>query len=174
MSVRLHSRRETNVLLEVVSQLESLAFGPGTAEPLPASAGDALSPPSPRDGGREDQALPPPAEGACYSPPPAIPSRPPAAVPSSDSDSDTDSGSSSTTSSSFSLSSVSDEDDNSNLKDNRSYCIKIKDELPIDDLPPVEDLTIILPDDIELKLFGTVSSIPEQLVIIESLLFLFV
>ncbi|NXK89936.1 NAF1 protein, partial [Formicarius rufipectus] len=36
-------------------------------------------------------------------------------------------------------------------------------------LPPVEDLSVILPDDVELKLFGTVSSIIEQLVIIESL-----
>lgn len=31
------------------------------------------------------------------------------------------------------------------------------------ELPPVEDLSIILPDDVELKLFGTVSSIIEQL-----------
>ncbi|XP_061229242.1 H/ACA ribonucleoprotein complex non-core subunit NAF1 [Neopsephotus bourkii] len=154
--------------LEVVSQLESLAFEPSTAEPRPDSAGDAPSPPSPREGGGEDQAPPPPVEGACCSLPPASPSGPPAAVPSSDSDSDTNSDSSSTTSS-FSLSSVSDEDDHPNEKDTRSCCIKTKDELPIDDLPPVEDLTITLPDDVELKLFGTVSSIIEQLVIIESL-----
>lgn len=31
------------------------------------------------------------------------------------------------------------------------------------ELPPVEDLSLILPDNIELKLFGTVSSIIEQL-----------
>ncbi|NXX47017.1 NAF1 protein, partial [Tricholaema leucomelas] len=37
------------------------------------------------------------------------------------------------------------------------------------ELPPVEDLSIILPDNVELKPFGTVSSIIEQLVIIESL-----
>ncbi|NXD92182.1 NAF1 protein, partial [Chaetorhynchus papuensis] len=81
--------------------------------------------------------------------------------------SDTDSDSSSTTSS---LSSpVSDEDDHPNEKDNRSYCVRTKDELPIDELPPVEDLSVILPDNVELKLFGTVSSIIEQLVIIESL-----
>ncbi|KFQ38919.1 H/ACA ribonucleoprotein complex non-core subunit NAF1, partial [Mesitornis unicolor] len=84
--------------------------------------------------------------------------------------SDADSDSSSTTSSSScSPSTVSDEDDHPNEKDNRSYCVKTKDELLIDELPPVEDLTIILPDDVELKLFGTVSSIIEQLVIIESL-----
>ncbi|NXX20036.1 NAF1 protein, partial [Podargus strigoides] len=84
--------------------------------------------------------------------------------------SDTDSDSSSTTSSSSSSpSAVSDEDDHPNEKDNRSYCVKTKDELPIHELPVVEDLSIILPDDVELKLFGTVSSIIEQLVIIESL-----
>ncbi|NWH92307.1 NAF1 protein, partial [Aegithalos caudatus] len=64
---------------------------------------------------------------------------------------------------------VSDEDDYPSEKDNRSYCIRTKDEVPIDKLPPVEDLSIILPDNVELKLFGTVSSIIEQLVIIESL-----
>ncbi|NXG46405.1 NAF1 protein, partial [Psilopogon haemacephalus] len=84
--------------------------------------------------------------------------------------SDTDSDTSSTTSlSSSSSSAVSDEDDYPNGKNNRSYCVKTKDELPIDELPPVEDLSIILPDNVELKPFGTVSSIIEQLVIIESL-----
>ncbi|NXH28925.1 NAF1 protein, partial [Myiagra hebetior] len=82
--------------------------------------------------------------------------------------SDTDSDSSSSTLSSLS-SALSDEDGHPNEKDNRSYCIRTKDELPIEELPPVEDLTIILPDTVELKLFGTVSSIIEQLVIIESL-----
>ncbi|NXU39526.1 NAF1 protein, partial [Drymodes brunneopygia] len=82
--------------------------------------------------------------------------------------SDTDSDSSSTTSSSLS-SPASDEDDHQNEKDNKSYSIRTKDELPIEELPPVEDLSIILPDNVELKLFGTVSSIIEQLVIIESL-----
>ncbi|KFV82485.1 H/ACA ribonucleoprotein complex non-core subunit NAF1, partial [Struthio camelus australis] len=37
------------------------------------------------------------------------------------------------------------------------------------ELPPVEDLSVILPNEVELKLFGTVSSIIGQLVIIESL-----
>ncbi|NXO25485.1 NAF1 protein, partial [Cisticola juncidis] len=36
-------------------------------------------------------------------------------------------------------------------------------------LPPVEDLSIVIPDNVELTHFGTVSSIIEQLVIIESL-----
>ncbi|NXC93117.1 NAF1 protein, partial [Certhia familiaris] len=39
----------------------------------------------------------------------------------------------------------------------------------LQELPPVENLSGILPDNVELKLFGTVSSIIEQLVIIESL-----
>ncbi|NXG03402.1 NAF1 protein, partial [Sakesphorus luctuosus] len=82
--------------------------------------------------------------------------------------SDTESDNSSTTSSSSVLL-ISDEDDHPNQKGNPSCFIRTKDELPIDELPPVEDLSIILPDDVELKLFGTVSSIIEQLVIIESL-----
>ncbi|XP_075005503.1 H/ACA ribonucleoprotein complex non-core subunit NAF1 [Calonectris borealis] len=173
--------------MAVVARMESLAFEPGAAGPAPAEgrvAGTGGAPgeeqaastegapntPSSREGGREDQAPPPPAEGARCSPPPASPSGPPAAAPSSDSGSDTDSDTSSTTSSSScSPSTVSDEDDHRNEKDNRSYCVKTKDELPVDELPPVEDLSIILPDDVELKLFGTVSSIIEQLVIIESL-----
>ncbi|NXR84347.1 NAF1 protein, partial [Pycnonotus jocosus] len=110
----------------------------------------------------------PPAAVPRRSPPPAWPSSTAAAVSSSDSDSDTDSDSSSSTLFSSS-SAVSDEDDCPNEKDNRSYCIRTKDEVPIDKLPPVEDLSIILPDNVELKLFGTVSSIIEQLVIIESL-----
>ncbi|KAM6076638.1 H/ACA ribonucleoprotein complex non-core subunit NAF1 isoform 2-T2 [Chlamydotis macqueenii] len=170
--------------LAVVAPMASLAFETGTAGLAPGQeqavgTEGARDPPSPwdplspREGGGQDQAPPPPAEGARSSPPPAGPVGPPAAAPvppSSDSDSDTDSDSSSTTSSSScSPSTVSDEDDHPNDKDNRSYCVKTKDELPIDELPPVEDLSIILPDDVELKLFGTVSSIIEQLVIIESL-----
>ncbi|NXM41173.1 NAF1 protein, partial [Gymnorhina tibicen] len=122
----------------------------------------------PADGGGEAQAPLHPAAAPRRSPPPAWPVAPAAAMPSSDSDSDTDSDSSSTTLSS-SCSALSGEDDHPNEKDNRSYCVRTKDELPIDELPPVEDLSIILPDNIELKLFGTVSSIIEQLVIIESL-----
>ncbi|NXC32236.1 NAF1 protein, partial [Campylorhamphus procurvoides] len=79
--------------------------------------------------------------------------------------SDTDSSSAT---SSASSSPTSDDDDYPDEKSNRPYCIKTKDELHIDELPPVEDLSIILPDNVELKLFGTVSSIIDQLVIIES------
>ncbi|XP_048160284.1 H/ACA ribonucleoprotein complex non-core subunit NAF1 [Corvus hawaiiensis] len=148
---------------EVVEQLENLAVGPGGQR-----APDKEKAPGPAEGGGEAQAPLPPAAGLRRSPPPAWPVAAAVAVPSSDSDSDTDSDSSSTTPSSSS-SAVSDEDDHPNEKDNRSYCVRTKDELPIDELPPVEDLSIILPDNVELKLFGTVSSIIEQLVIIESL-----
>ncbi|XP_067993276.1 H/ACA ribonucleoprotein complex non-core subunit NAF1 [Melanerpes formicivorus] len=128
-----------------------------------------LNPPSPRQGSGKDQATAPSAEGANCSSLPSGHAGPRAAA-SSDSDSDTDSDTSSTTSfSSSSSSTISDEDDCPNGKDNRSYCVKTKDELPVDELPPVEDLSIILPDNVELKPFGTVSSIIEQLVIIESL-----
>uniref|UniRef100_A0A8B9P7X9 H/ACA ribonucleoprotein complex subunit n=1 Tax=Apteryx owenii TaxID=8824 RepID=A0A8B9P7X9_APTOW len=85
------------------------------------------------------------------------------------SDTDSDSSSTVSSSSSHSPSTVSDDDDRPNEKDNRSYSVKTRDELPLDELPPVEDLSIILPDEVELKLFGTVSSIIGQLVIIESL-----
>uniref|UniRef100_A0A8C4W8F6 H/ACA ribonucleoprotein complex non-core subunit NAF1 n=1 Tax=Gopherus evgoodei TaxID=1825980 RepID=A0A8C4W8F6_9SAUR len=91
---------------------------------------------------------------------------------SADSVSDTDSDSSSSvSSSSCSLSIGSVEcDSQQNGNDNTSYHVKTKDELPLErGPPPVEDLTIILPEDVELKPFGTVSSIIEQLVIIESL-----
>ncbi|KAM3672935.1 H/ACA ribonucleoprotein complex non-core subunit NAF1 [Ammospiza maritima maritima] len=148
---------------EVVEQLEKPAVEPGGQR-----AAEQEMVQSPAEGSGEAQAPLPPAVGPRRSPPPAWPRSPAAAVLSSDSDSDSDS-SSSTLFSSSSSSAVSDEDDHPNEKDNRSYCIRTKDELPIDKLPPVEDLSIILPDNVELKLFGTVSSVIEQLVIIESL-----
>nr|XP_031360582.1 H/ACA ribonucleoprotein complex non-core subunit NAF1 [Lonchura striata domestica] len=181
---------------EVVEQLESLALEPGKQREVEQRENPAVEPggqleeveqrenpavqpggqrqadrelvQSPAEGAGEVQGALPPAAGPRRSPP-AWPRGPAAAVPSSDSDSDTDSDSSSTTLFSSSSSAVSDEDDHPNEKNNRSYCLRTKDELPIDKLPPVEDLSIILPDNVELKLFGTVSSVIEQLVIIESL-----
>ncbi|KAM3940182.1 H/ACA ribonucleoprotein complex non-core subunit NAF1 [Leptodactylus fuscus] len=89
---------------------------------------------------------------------------------SSDSDSDSDSSSSSsssTSSSSSSLASMIQLDEEP--IENNDVPLKTKDELLVDDLPAVEELSISLPDHVELKPFGTVSSIIEQLVIIESL-----
>nr|XP_005486364.2 H/ACA ribonucleoprotein complex non-core subunit NAF1 [Zonotrichia albicollis] len=166
---------------EVVEQLEKPAVEPGeqrevVEKPAVEPGGQRAAEPemvqSPAEGSGGAQAPLPAAVGPRRSPPPAWPRSPAAAVLSSDSDSDSDSDSSSSTlfsSSSSSSSAVSDEDYHPNEKDNRSYCIRTKDELPIDKLPPVEDLSIVLPDNVELKLFGTVSSVIEQLVIIESL-----
>jgi H/ACA ribonucleoprotein complex non-core subunit NAF1 len=61
------------------------------------------------------------------------------------------------------------EDDLQVEKENKNFPLKTKDELLLNELPSVEELTIILPDDIELKPLGMVSSIIEQLVIIESM-----
>ncbi|XP_040411789.1 H/ACA ribonucleoprotein complex non-core subunit NAF1 [Cygnus olor] len=146
-------QREVEAQREVAAKLEALTFDPSAAAP---------GPPGPREGEGGDEAVVPLGEAASCSQPAAA----------ADSESDTDSDGSSTTSSSSSCSSsstVSDEDDHPNEKDNRRQCVKTKDELPLDELPPVEDLSLILPDNVELKLFGTVSSIIEQLVIIESL-----
>ncbi|XP_038610984.1 H/ACA ribonucleoprotein complex non-core subunit NAF1 [Tachyglossus aculeatus] len=93
-----------------------------------------------------------------------------------DTDTDSDSSSSSSSSSSTSSSSLSlppvvsdGEDDLQAEKDNKACPLKTKDELLLEELPSVEELTIILPEEVELKPFGVVSSIIEQLVIIESL-----
>ncbi|XP_075716397.1 H/ACA ribonucleoprotein complex non-core subunit NAF1 isoform X2 [Rhinoderma darwinii] len=85
---------------------------------------------------------------------------------SSDSDSDS-SSSSSTSSSSSSLSSILQLDEEP--LENNDVPLKTKDELLMDELPAVEELSISLPDHVELKQFGSVSSIIEQLVIIETL-----
>ncbi|XP_019377279.1 PREDICTED: H/ACA ribonucleoprotein complex non-core subunit NAF1, partial [Gavialis gangeticus] len=89
---------------------------------------------------------------------------------SSDSDSDTDTESSSSVLSSSSCPLIiSDDDSQKNGKDNKPSSVEIKDELPVEELPLGEDLVIILPEDIELKPFGRISSIIDQLVVIESL-----
>lgn len=85
----------------------------------------------------------------------------------SSSDSDSDSSSSSSTSSSSSLSSMLQLEEEP--LENIEVPLKTKDELLVDELPAVEEISISLPDHVELKPFGTVSSIIEQLVIIESL-----
>ncbi|KAM4708967.1 H/ACA ribonucleoprotein complex non-core subunit NAF1 [Discoglossus pictus] len=84
----------------------------------------------------------------------------------SSSDSDTESSSSSSSSAMSAAQPVDDEDE---CFKNNDVPLKTKGELLINELPSVEELSIILPDDVELKPFGTISSIIEQLVIIESL-----
>ncbi|OCT99653.1 hypothetical protein XELAEV_18005436mg [Xenopus laevis] len=82
----------------------------------------------------------------------------------SSSDSDTDSDSSSS-SSSILLPVEEEEVPNAN----NDLPLKTKGELLINELPAVEELSIVLPEDVELKPIGMVSSIIEQLVIIESM-----
>uniref|UniRef100_A0A8D0GHN5 H/ACA ribonucleoprotein complex subunit n=1 Tax=Sphenodon punctatus TaxID=8508 RepID=A0A8D0GHN5_SPHPU len=158
--------------MEVAEQLETLNVG-GTEE----CSVDVVQPgPGPGSDGKQSQelellpAVTPSAADAAAAPPQGESSAI-LSISSSDSDSDTDSSSSSvTSSSSCSPSIVSDgEADQQNEKDNKPYLIKTKDELMLEELPPVEELTITLPEDVELKPLGIVSSIVEQLVIIESL-----
>uniref|UniRef100_G3T3A9 H/ACA ribonucleoprotein complex subunit n=1 Tax=Loxodonta africana TaxID=9785 RepID=G3T3A9_LOXAF len=108
----------------------------------------------------------------------AEPARTQDSVETSDSDTDSDSDSSSSfvgeglvSEEHMSLPPVlSDGEDNLQVeKENKNFPLKTKDELLLDELPSVEELTIILPEDIELKPLGMVSSIIEQLVIIESM-----
>uniref|UniRef100_A0A8C2EYK9 H/ACA ribonucleoprotein complex non-core subunit NAF1 n=1 Tax=Cyprinus carpio TaxID=7962 RepID=A0A8C2EYK9_CYPCA len=97
----------------------------------------------------------------------------------SDSDSDSSSSTSSSSSSSTSSSSeplnlvknnAEDDDDEGVAMGNekRPAPLKTQDELLIDDLPVVENLFISLPEDTEMEPIGTISSIVEQLVIVES------
>ncbi|MEE6461093.1 hypothetical protein FKM82_001192 [Ascaphus truei] len=87
----------------------------------------------------------------------------------SDSDTDSDSSSSTSSSSSSSLSLMLPGELEEEPTENKEVQLKTKDELLLDELPSVEEVSIILPEDVELKPFGIVSSIIEQLVIIESL-----
>ncbi|XP_054845526.1 H/ACA ribonucleoprotein complex non-core subunit NAF1 [Eublepharis macularius] len=88
----------------------------------------------------------------------------------SSSDSDTDTDSSSSVSSISSCSPVLPEDGvQQDKKDENSPSIGGKSELSEDKSFPVEDLTILLPESVELMPIGNVSSIIENLVIVESL-----
>ncbi|KAA0720865.1 H/ACA ribonucleoprotein complex non-core subunit NAF1 [Triplophysa tibetana] len=100
---------------------------------------------------------------------------------SDDDRSDSDSDSSSSTSSSSSSTSTSsseplkvhqgeDDDDEGVAMGSRKKPVPVKtqDELLLKDLPEVENLTISLPDNTEMEPIGTISSIVEQLVIVEA------
>ncbi|KAM4594863.1 uncharacterized protein V3H82_002453 isoform 1-T2 [Fundulus diaphanus] len=87
---------------------------------------------------------------------------------SQDSDSDSSSSSSSTSSSSSSFAPApvfEDFDEGAS----QSAPIKARDEILLEELPAVEDVSVSLPEDSELQPVGTVSSIVQQLVIIQSL-----
>nr|XP_033797483.1 H/ACA ribonucleoprotein complex non-core subunit NAF1 [Geotrypetes seraphini]XP_033797490.1 H/ACA ribonucleoprotein complex non-core subunit NAF1 [Geotrypetes seraphini]XP_033797501.1 H/ACA ribonucleoprotein complex non-core subunit NAF1 [Geotrypetes seraphini] len=80
---------------------------------------------------------------------------------SSSSDSETDSDSSSSLPTS--------DDDQQAKKEGKKYHAVVQDELLLEELPLVEDLTIILPKNVGVTAIGIISNIIEQLVIIESL-----
>ncbi|XP_077380777.1 uncharacterized protein LOC144020815 isoform X1 [Festucalex cinctus] len=80
-------------------------------------------------------------------------------------DSDSDSSSSSSSFSSATVFENAADDDGLN----QPAPFKTKDELLLEELPAVEELTVSLPDDVELMPVGTVSSVIQQLVIIQSL-----
>ncbi|XP_073694524.1 uncharacterized protein naf1 [Garra rufa] len=95
----------------------------------------------------------------------------------SDSDSDSSSSTSSSSSSSTSsssepinlvMNSVEDDEGVAMGNEKKPAPLKTQDELLIDDLPAVENLQISLPEDTEMEPIGTISSVVEQLVIVES------
>ncbi|XP_048852414.1 H/ACA ribonucleoprotein complex non-core subunit NAF1 [Brienomyrus brachyistius] len=89
---------------------------------------------------------------------------------SSDSDSDSSSSSSSSSSSLGILEQPEDDDDFVGVNNGkRPLPIKTQDEILIENLPTVQDIGVILPEDTEIQPIGVISSIVEQLVIIESL-----
>ncbi|XP_023655139.1 uncharacterized protein naf1 [Paramormyrops kingsleyae] len=88
---------------------------------------------------------------------------------SSDSDSDSSSTSSSSSSSLGILQQPEDDDDVGVTNGKKPLPIKTQDEILIEDLPTVQDMGVILPEDTEIQPIGVISSIVEQLVIIESL-----
>ncbi|XP_047220304.1 H/ACA ribonucleoprotein complex non-core subunit NAF1 isoform X2 [Girardinichthys multiradiatus] len=85
----------------------------------------------------------------------------------SDSDSSSSSSSSSTSSSSSSSSPAPIFEDDEGFS--QPAPIKARDEVLVEELPAVEDVSVTLPEEAELQPVGTVSSIVQQLVIIQSL-----
>ncbi|XP_069782375.1 H/ACA ribonucleoprotein complex non-core subunit NAF1 isoform X2 [Narcine bancroftii] len=85
---------------------------------------------------------------------------------SSESDSDTTSSSSSL---SLTVISEGEDDEQEPGEKKRPPPVKTKDELLLDDLPKVEEINIVLPEDVQNEPIGIVSSIIDQLVIVESL-----
>ncbi|XP_076861288.1 uncharacterized protein naf1 [Brachyhypopomus gauderio] len=91
------------------------------------------------------------------------------------SDSDSDSSSSTTSSSSSSSSSgpINEPNQDEDQEDGHATgkklpALKTQDELLLEDLPPVESLTMTLPEETEMQPVGVISSIIDQLVIVES------
>ncbi|XP_041040210.1 H/ACA ribonucleoprotein complex non-core subunit NAF1 [Carcharodon carcharias] len=85
------------------------------------------------------------------------------------SDSDSDSTSSSSSAPSVVVMSDGDDDDQEPGEKRKPQPVKTKDELLLEDLPKVEEVNIVLPDEVAKEPIGFVSSIIDQLVIVESL-----
>ncbi|XP_078068219.1 uncharacterized protein naf1 [Mustelus asterias] len=89
---------------------------------------------------------------------------------SEDTTSDSDSDSTSSSSSALSVVVMSDGDDDQELGDKRKpQPLKTADELLLADLPKVDEVNIVLPEEVAKEPIGFVSSIIDQLVIVESL-----
>ncbi|XP_072899092.1 uncharacterized protein naf1 isoform X2 [Hemitrygon akajei] len=89
---------------------------------------------------------------------------------SEDTSSESDSDSTSSSSSPLSLAVMSEgEDDDQEQEKKKAHLIKTKDELLLEDLPKVEELNIVLTEEVLMEPIGIVSSIIDQLVIVESL-----
>ncbi|KAM8866641.1 uncharacterized protein naf1 isoform 2-T2 [Synchiropus picturatus] len=83
-------------------------------------------------------------------------------------DSVSDSSSSSSSSSSASPAHVLEADDNDDEGFSQPAPIKTKDEVLLEELPSVEEVNVILPDEAELRPAGTVSSVIQLLVVVQS------
>ncbi|XP_067877624.1 H/ACA ribonucleoprotein complex non-core subunit NAF1 [Heterodontus francisci] len=87
----------------------------------------------------------------------------------SSSDSDSDSTSSSSSALSVIVMSEGEDDDQEPGEKRKPQPTKTKDELLLEDLPKVKEVNIILPEEVQKERIGIVSSIIDQLVIVESL-----
>ncbi|XP_048476052.1 H/ACA ribonucleoprotein complex non-core subunit NAF1 [Rhincodon typus] len=87
----------------------------------------------------------------------------------SSSDSDSDSTSSSSSALSVVVLSDGDDDDQELAGKRKPQPVKTKDELLLEDLPKVEEVNIVLPEEVKKEPIGIVSSIIDQLVIVKSL-----
>ncbi|XP_032874141.1 H/ACA ribonucleoprotein complex non-core subunit NAF1 [Amblyraja radiata] len=84
------------------------------------------------------------------------------------SESDSDSTSSSSSSLLLAIISEAEDDDQEPGEKKKPHPIKTKDELMLEDLPNVEEVNIVLPEEVQKEPIGVVCSIIDQLVIVES------
>ncbi|KAJ7326840.1 hypothetical protein JRQ81_016599 [Phrynocephalus forsythii] len=126
-----------------------------------ASSSESESESNPNPTGQVDKAAPPSTEQNQSIPSTKVPI-------SVTNDTDTDSSSSVSSSSSSCLPSLSEDDEQQCKNEKNSCSTRKKGESTEKELPNIEELSIILPESVELLPFGKVSSIIEHQVIIES------